>query len=103
MPVPQSKKLAFDALCVQQPALMDLYKEACAIKDDASTASFCAHDHWYGYSEYPGLKKRLARLVGWDATLEPEQPGMLASQYAYDIAYDTIYEALPSCRNCGCC
>jgi hypothetical protein len=36
-------------------------------------------------------------LVGWHAT-NPE----LQSDKAYDTAYQTIYAALPNCRNCGC-
>ena len=29
-------------------------------------------------------------------------PGFLGTSKAYDIAYHTIFEELPDCRNCGC-
>jgi hypothetical protein len=56
---------------------------------------------WYGYPGHrPGLKARLTKLVGWEAT---RPGGVRRSSAAYDVAYDTIYEALPDCRGrCAC-
>jgi hypothetical protein len=49
--------------------------------------------------ESPQLKRRMSRLVGHLA----EQPGDLRTCAAYDVAYRTIYQALPDCRGrCAC-
>lgn len=90
---------AFFRLTLLEPRLLDLYGEAAAIVDDKSKPSFCANTVFYGYHGLRGFKRRICALVGWDA--ESNHPGLVNSK-AYDIAYDTIYEALPYCRNCNC-
>ncbi len=55
---------------------------------------FCANEVWYAWG---GLKDRLCRLVGWDAS-RPE----LQNSEAYDVAYEHLYDLLPNCRNCHC-
>lgn len=90
---------AFFQLSLLEPRLLDLYGEAAAIKDDLSQDGFCANAAFYGYHGRRGFKRRICRLVGWDA--ESNHPRLVCSE-AYDLAYETIYEALPDCRNCTC-
>jgi hypothetical protein len=42
------------------------------------------------------VKPLVVERVGWEATT-PE----LRTTRAYDIAYQTLYRALPPCPNCG--
>ena len=88
-----TKRLTFKQLAKLDPRLMDLYNEAIETKDPGGP-SFCANYVWY---KPGGLKERLTDLVGWGAET-PE----LRSTEAYDLAYLTIYDALPNCRNCNC-
>jgi len=89
----------FRALARLEPRLRDLFAEACSYHRHRGPV-FCANAVWYGYPGYePGLKNRLCRLVGWGA----ERSGELVSSAAYDVAYHTIYRALPDCRGrCPC-
>lgn len=64
---------------------------------------FCQNHIWYGVTfDVPGvgqgisLKEAVSRLVGWDAW-HPK----LKTEAAYDLAYDTVYDALPPCRHPG--
>jgi hypothetical protein len=83
-----------------QPALIDLYAEACAVlpHDD-----FCANRVFYGYPSYGrnGFKRRLMALVGWEAS--PGTHPHLCTTEAYDLVYSMIYHALPDCRHEGMC
>jgi hypothetical protein len=90
---------AFFKLALLEPRLLDLYGEAAATKNDNSDGWFCANEVFYGYHGRHSLKRRICGLVGWDA--ESNHPG-LVSQDAYDLAYETIYDALPDCRDCSC-
>ena len=65
-----------------------------------STRVFCANAVWYGYAGFePGIRSRLCELVGTCA----EKGGDLRPSEAYDLAYETLYEALPDCRGrCIC-
>jgi hypothetical protein len=89
----------FRALARLEPRLRGLLAEARSYRRDRGPV-FCANAVWYGYSDHrPGLKDRLCRLVG----LQAERGGALASSAAYDVAYETIYRALPDCRGrCAC-
>jgi hypothetical protein len=91
--------LTFAELAGMEPGLLDLLAEARSHHEDPDP-DFCANAYWYGYPGYrPGLKGRLIRLVGMFA----EGGGVLRSSEAYDIAYHTIYNALPDCRGrCAC-
>lgn len=84
--------MTFEELCQIEPRLLALYRRAQAVKDDKRKPSFCANRVWY--TEF---KPELCRLVGWEA----ENPA-LRTEEAYDLAYDTIYDVLPPCRNCWC-
>lgn len=79
----------FADLAAIEPRLQALLDEArgiCAVK------GYVAGKVWYGYGGYPGLKPRLLDLVGWE---RPEAHPLLSTSAAYDVAYETIYEALP--------
>ena len=88
-----------------EPCLLALLKAAEAIRDDKTKPGFCANEIWYHGSNQDGskrvhsLKWELCQLVGYYAQSPlPE----LRTPDAYDIAYETIYKALPDCRNCWC-
>jgi len=89
--------LTWRELVRREPRLAELLQEARTVDD--SDPHFCANAVWYGYNGYAGLKGRLCQLVGWDA--DTDDP-ILRTPEAYDLAYDTIYDALPPCRHCGC-
>jgi hypothetical protein len=53
---------------------------------------FCANQVWYGFpNNRPGLKFHLANLAR-------QGHPILGTSEAYDVAYETIYQALPDCR-----
>jgi hypothetical protein len=98
-PGKSKRRLSFRGLAKLEPRLRDLLTEARSHHKNRD-AIFCANAVWYGYPGFrPGLKSRLSRLVGWRA----EQGGDLRTSAAYDLAYQTIYQALPDCRGrCPC-
>jgi len=84
----------WEQLIKAEPRLLKLYNK---VKKDSEkyakiTDSFCANDVWY--EKY---KPRLCLLVGWEA-----QNKSISDETSYDVAYNTIYELLPNCKNCGC-
>jgi hypothetical protein len=81
-----------------EPRLLALVRSA--LETDGSRPDFCANARWYGYGGQRGLKPRLLMLVGHDAA--PFAPPLLRTRAAYDVAYHTVYEALPNCKRCGC-
>ena len=96
----QTKHIAptWQQLAQLEPRLEYLLKEAKAVKAP-SGKSFCANQVWYGSNERSSFKVRLIKLVGWNA--EKKDP-VLNSAEAYDLAYNTVYNALPPCRKCTC-
>jgi hypothetical protein len=89
----------FARLVSLEPRLADLLAEAKARRQKAGR-KFCANAVWYGYPGHqPGLRQRLTQLVGWNS----HRKGLLGSSTAYDVAYQTIYRALPDCgADCAC-
>ena len=85
-----TRKLTWKRLIKIEPHLLTLYDEAKAV--DGSAEHFCANAVWY-----ERFKPRLFSLVGWECS-NPE----IRTQEAWDLAYETIYEALPPCRDCLC-
>jgi hypothetical protein len=79
--------MTFADLASLEPQLGALLREARHV--DASSDAFCANGVWYG-----SFKPRLLLLVGWEAS----NPALRTSE-AYDLAYETIYDALPDCRH----
>jgi hypothetical protein len=94
-----TERLTFERLADLEPRLRALLEEARAHHSDPSP-DFCANAVFYGYAHVrQGLKARLLKLVGW----ESGRHDLLGTSAAYDVAYDTIFEALPDCRgNCAC-
>ena len=85
------KHITFKEISEIEPRILALYKQAKATKDDQSKPSFCANHIWYD------MKPVIVALVGDQA-----KDLRLKSSEAYDVAYGTIYKALPDCRNCAC-
>jgi hypothetical protein len=81
------------ALAAAEPALAALLADARAVRDTRRRPSFCANAVWYDR-----FKPRLVALVGWGRAGDP----LLGTSDSYDVAYATVYRALPNCRNCGC-
>jgi hypothetical protein len=90
--------ITWDELVAREPRLGALLAEAKAVSSRRNP-HFCANEVWYGYAGHRGIKPRLRHLVGWDAMSDDPD---LHSCRAWDAAYQTIYDALPSCRACGC-
>lgn len=76
-----------------EPRLLVLLDEA--RQPDPGGRRFCANLRWYRL-----LKPALVNMIGWDAWTS--QAAELKTREAYDLAYDTLYDALPPCRDCGC-
>jgi hypothetical protein len=85
--------MTFKELAELEPGLKELLNEAHQVKSDG-IPHFCANAVWDGR-----FKPRLVLLVGWDAR---QRTTTLQSERAYDVAYKTIYNALPDCRDCFC-
>src|SRR5262245_38074830 len=103
MTVQTQRKLTFAQLARLEPGLRALLREARSYHRGAPR-NFCANAVWYGYPRGPGpcgggLKDRMQRLVGFHRRDGDE---VLRTSAAYDVAYDTIFRALPDCRECGC-
>jgi hypothetical protein len=81
---------SFSQLVAIEPELGGLYREIKGIR--AQGRDFCANDIWYRV-----YKPRLSQLTGWEAS-----KASIRTMQAYDVAYSTLYEALPPCRRCGC-
>jgi hypothetical protein len=95
----RKRRPTFQTLLKKEPRLGDLLSIARSLHDNRDPV-FCATAIWGGYAGFrPGLKALLGRLVGWTA----ETGGDLRSWEAYEVAYKTIYLALPDCRGrCWC-
>lgn len=90
--------MTFEDLCQREPQLKALLDEARAVSSKGDP-KFCANRVWYGYRDYrKGFKHRMSQLVGTHR--RPEHP-MLSTSEAYDLAYRTLYDALPGCRHGG--
>lgn len=86
--------------CMLEPRVLALFVEA-ATTTAAPGEMFCANAAFFGYRlpRERSFKRRLCRLVGWDAEWQHPE---LVTEKAYDVCYDRIYEALPDCRGCMC-
>ena len=82
-----------------EPRLARLLADIQQIRDDGQGEYFCRNEVWYGWGvRGGGYKREMYALVGlWAA--DP----LVATSHAYDVAYRTLYNALPPCRGpCGC-
>jgi hypothetical protein len=89
--------MTFEELVKIEPRLEELFDEAKKVSSEGNP-NFCANAVWYGTYAEAGLKDRLVKLVGWEAEKNDKT---LRSGKAYDLAYKTIYDALPYCRHAG--
>lgn len=90
---------AFQRLAALEPGLRQLFRRAVGLKAAAVfDPDFCANKAWYGRRDQPGLKASLRGLVGFKAHNDHPE---LVTHRAYDVAYQTIYAALPRCKE-GC-
>ena len=85
------ERMRYEELCEIEPGLKELEAEIRAERPRPD-GRYCANMAWY--RKY---KPRLCLLVGWEARL-PE----LRSMRDYDAAYQTLYDMLPDCNDCGC-
>ena len=93
VPIHHGPAPSFEELADLEPRLLELLHEARSMIDMGGL-SFCANRIWYD-----GFKPRLVALVGWERDAGPK---LLRTSAAYDVAYQTIYGALPDCRDCAC-
>jgi hypothetical protein len=87
--------LTWEDLAQVEPRLLALLKEIAAA--GAASPRFCSVSAWHGFGGRQGFKMRLWYLAGSGA----RNPA-LRSREAYDVAFETLYGALPDCRGCGC-
>jgi hypothetical protein len=83
--------LTWRTLIELEPRLTALYRRAKAVRDQHGP-SFCANAVWYGHL---GLKNQLVMLVGWEGPTDGNK--QLRTEEAYNLAYQKIYDPLPSC------
>ena len=81
-----------------RPELEGLMAEIQQVKDDPTQPYFCANAAWYGYYEFRGrgFKRRMIDV------LDIRETDGVEARAAYDLAYKTLYAALPDCRGCAC-
>jgi hypothetical protein len=90
-----SSRITFDRICELDHEVRVLFEDAKRAGDedkyfDGIAAWFGEH----GYERY-SFKQRLCDLVGWSRHREPVE---LQSSEAYDVAYKTIFDAMPPDR-----
>jgi hypothetical protein len=85
----------WEMLVAAEPRLAQLLRE---IRRVRAGEGFCANRLWYGYDDRDnGYRERMSQLVGWDRKGDP----LLGTDSAYDLAYRTLYRALPNCKHPG--
>jgi hypothetical protein len=84
-------RLTFEQLAELDPSLNVLLRRA------RNQSGNCANAAWYGPE---GLRKAMTRVVGHLRT--QGGPEELRTSHAYDVAYRTLYAALPDCDGCNC-
>lgn len=85
--------VTWEQLAELEPRLRSLQERARQVRDPGGP-SFCANRVWFNE-----FKPELLYLVGW---MREKGPAVLQTSRAYDVAYRTIYNGLPDCRECGC-
>jgi hypothetical protein len=96
---PDFGEIEWEDLVAHEPRLNDLLAAARAVPRNGRR--HCNHRAYVERVDgQPSFRDRLEKLVGWYC---PHQDTFLASDYAWRVAQDVILQALPPCRNCGCC
>jgi hypothetical protein len=98
LPGTSAESLTWQELVYLRPELGELLEEIRQVEDNPAKPSFCANAVWYGFLEYRGRGFK-ARMK---AALDTKESDGLVAKAAYDLAYKTLYAALPGCRNCAC-
>lgn len=96
------RKVTWDELTSLEPRLEVLYQAAKIA--GAGHICFCAMQAWDGPDwQSPTFKERLTELVGWFrySLLDTPEQQILSTARAYEVAYNTVLQALPSCRKCS--
>ncbi len=88
-------QLTWDMLAGLEPLLGRMLHNARNADGYRSGEQFCRESVWYRE-----LKPQLVRIVGH---CRPDYHPILATSSAYELAYHTLLQALPPCRNCRCC
>lgn len=93
--------ITWEELTRREPRLLALKREIEQL-DNRKGDYFCMNERWYGEGPYigRGLRDRMAQLVGFLA--KNRQDPVLGTSTAYEVAYFTLYYALPDCRHCPC-
>lgn len=95
-----SKIITWEKLVAHEPRLDDVLKDARSIKNQGDQY-FCKDYAWTtGWKHLAGFKQRIYPLIGFGSC---HRNSFLATSQAWDVALETILEALPPCRHCGCC
>lgn len=81
-------KITITDLVKLEPRLKDLMRD---ILNSGDELDYCADKLWYRE-----IKPRFLRIIGRYATTNNE---ILKSSYAYDIAYQFLYNLLPVCTH----
>ena len=83
--------LTWEKVCEAEPRLLDLLWEVRLFgrDGDAVRVEHCSNWAWTGRH---GFRRRMAELVGFNAA-HPQ----LRTKEAYDLAYVTLWDALPVC------
>jgi len=89
------KKMTFEEMCKFDPAIKVLYETA--KNTDGSHKHFCANFVWY-----KKLKPTLIHRVGFERLDYLPKNKFMGTEHAYKIAYQSIYDALPPCKECMC-
>jgi septation ring formation regulator EzrA len=91
------ERLSFEDLVKIEPRLDDLLTQ---IKNEKPPTKWqeCEIYRWYGIGgDRSGYKQKMVKLVGWFAE---KHDTIIKSQQAYDVAYRTLNNTLPSCDVC---
>ncbi|HVN56066.1 MAG TPA: hypothetical protein VMT46_17170 [Anaerolineaceae bacterium] len=91
----ETQELTWTQLMRLEPRLGQLHLD-CRFADHKDPNGFDADLAWNGSAALPGLKHRLALLVGINAE---GQDSRLRSSQAYDLASAECYQALPPNRD----
>lgn len=90
--------MKFEDLVKAEPRLGYLLKRIKAEKPPTNIKE-CWMTRWYGLYDVHSYKQEMIRLVGF---MSKNPNPVLKSSQAYDIAYQVLSIALPSCKQCKC-
>lgn len=84
--------ITWEELCRLEPNLVELWEEVTGVKDSGRRKSFCAHDYFDKH-----IVETLMDLLGpWNE----REIAVLNDMKSLNLAKDTLFAALPPCRNC---